>query len=110
MKHKLRMSPDQVTQAVVDAITFLRSLGCNDIEFTPEDAGEQSRCRQRMQTSGQHGMPSRGRLQAHITSHKGCGAARHPHLLFSIILTSLCLCSPLRPRLPVRGAGGGRQG
>ncbi len=41
MKHKLRMSPDQVTQAVVDAITHLRSLGCNDIEFTPEDAGEQ---------------------------------------------------------------------
>ena len=39
MKHKLRMSQDQVTQAVVDAITFLRSLGCNDIEFTPEDAG-----------------------------------------------------------------------
>ena len=39
MKYKLRMTPDQVIQNAVDAVKYLRSLGCNDIEFSPEDAG-----------------------------------------------------------------------
>ena len=29
----------QVVEAAVNAVKHLRSLGCNDIEFSPEDAG-----------------------------------------------------------------------
>ncbi|KAI8468616.1 MAG: 2-isopropylmalate synthase [Monoraphidium minutum] len=39
MEHKLRMSPDQVVESAVTAVKHLRSLGCEDIEFSPEDAG-----------------------------------------------------------------------
>jgi hypothetical protein len=39
MKHKLRMSKEQVVEAAVSAVKHLKSLGCNDIEFSPEDAG-----------------------------------------------------------------------
>ncbi|EFN59861.1 hypothetical protein CHLNCDRAFT_133663 [Chlorella variabilis] len=39
MKYKLRMSPDQVIENAVNAVKHLRSLGCSDIEFSPEDAG-----------------------------------------------------------------------
>lgn len=39
MKYKLRMTPDQVIDNAVNAVKYLRSLGCNDIEFSPEDAG-----------------------------------------------------------------------
>ena len=37
MQHKLRMSPDQVLVAAVDAVKFARTL-CDDIEFSAEDA------------------------------------------------------------------------
>ncbi len=39
MEAKLRMTPAQVTKAAVDAVRFLRAAGCEDIEFSPEDAG-----------------------------------------------------------------------
>lgn len=39
MKYKLRMTPDQVIENAVNAVKNLRSMGCNDIEFSPEDAG-----------------------------------------------------------------------
>lgn len=39
MKYKLRMTPDQVIENAVNAIKYLRSVGCEDIEFSPEDAG-----------------------------------------------------------------------
>ena len=39
MKYKLRMTPDQVIENAVNAVKYLRSLGCMDIEFSPEDAG-----------------------------------------------------------------------
>ena len=39
METKLHKTPDEVVQIAVDAVTFARSLGCNDIEFSPEDAG-----------------------------------------------------------------------
>lgn len=39
MKYKLRMTPDQVIQNAVNAVKHLRSMGCQDIEFSPEDAG-----------------------------------------------------------------------
>jgi 2-isopropylmalate synthase len=39
MEHKLRMTPDQVVESAVAAVKHLKSLGCNDIEFSPEDAG-----------------------------------------------------------------------
>eukprot|EP00798_Chlamydomonas_sp_ICE-L_P016399 gene16399-22603_t len=39
MKHKLRMSRAQVVENAVTAVQLLKSLGCNDIEFSPEDAG-----------------------------------------------------------------------
>ena len=40
----LVLTVPQVTEAVVNAITYLRSMGCNDIEFTPEDAGAPGLC------------------------------------------------------------------
>ena len=39
MVHKLRMSKEQVVESAVAAVRHLKSLGCNDIEFSPEDAG-----------------------------------------------------------------------
>jgi 2-isopropylmalate synthase len=39
MKHKLRMTPSQVIENAVNAVRLLRSYGCEDIEFSPEDAG-----------------------------------------------------------------------
>lgn len=39
METKLNKTPDQVVEIAVQAVTFAKSLGCNDIEFSPEDAG-----------------------------------------------------------------------
>uniref|UniRef100_A0A6V2DGP6 2-isopropylmalate synthase n=3 Tax=Ditylum brightwellii TaxID=49249 RepID=A0A6V2DGP6_9STRA len=39
METKLNKTPDEVVQIAVDAVTFAKSLGCDDIEFSPEDAG-----------------------------------------------------------------------
>ena len=39
MEHKLRKTPDQVVAQAVEAVTYARSLGCDDVEFSPEDAG-----------------------------------------------------------------------
>ncbi len=38
MQHKLRMSPNEVLEAVGDMVEYARSL-CADVEFSPEDAG-----------------------------------------------------------------------
>jgi isopropylmalate/homocitrate/citramalate synthase len=48
MKYKLRMTPDQVVDNAVTAVKHLRSLGCKDIEFSPEDAGARCCCRLRV--------------------------------------------------------------
>jgi 2-isopropylmalate synthase len=37
MKHKLRMSPEEVIERVREMVTLARSL-CEDVEFSPEDA------------------------------------------------------------------------
>ena len=39
MESKLRKTPDEVVQIAVDGVTYARSLGCEDVEFSPEDAG-----------------------------------------------------------------------
>ncbi|KAK9818017.1 hypothetical protein WJX72_005722 [[Myrmecia] bisecta] len=39
MQYKLNMTKDQVVENAVSAVRHLRSLGCTDIEFSPEDAG-----------------------------------------------------------------------
>ena len=39
METKLNKTPDQVVEIAVKAVAFTKSLGCNDIEFSPEDAG-----------------------------------------------------------------------
>lgn len=39
MKHKLKMTRDEVVENAVKAVKHLRSMGCEDIEFSPEDAG-----------------------------------------------------------------------
>jgi 2-isopropylmalate synthase len=39
METKLNKTPDQVVEIAVEAVKFAKSLGCNDIEFSPEDAG-----------------------------------------------------------------------
>lgn len=48
MEYKLRMSEDEVVAAAVKAVSHLRDLGCEDIEFSPEDAG---RCDSALQGS-----------------------------------------------------------
>lgn len=39
MESKLNKTPDEVVEIAVRAVTYAKSLGCNDIEFSPEDAG-----------------------------------------------------------------------
>jgi 2-isopropylmalate synthase len=39
MRSKLNKTPDEVVAIAVNAVKFAKSLGCNDIEFSPEDAG-----------------------------------------------------------------------
>ncbi|KAG8375941.1 hypothetical protein BUALT_Bualt09G0011300 [Buddleja alternifolia] len=39
MKYKLKMTPDQVIDKARTMVAFARSLGCHDVEFSPEDAG-----------------------------------------------------------------------
>lgn len=38
MQYKLKMTQDQVVDNAVKAIQYLKSRGCHDIEFSPEDA------------------------------------------------------------------------
>ncbi len=38
MKYKLKMDPEQVVERVIEMVSYARSL-CEDIEFSPEDAG-----------------------------------------------------------------------
>jgi 2-isopropylmalate synthase len=39
MQHKLRKTPDQVVAIAKEMVAYARSLGCPDVEFSPEDAG-----------------------------------------------------------------------
>ncbi|EPS73232.1 hypothetical protein M569_01523 [Genlisea aurea] len=39
MKFKLKMTPEQVIEKAKTMVAYARSLGCNDVEFSPEDAG-----------------------------------------------------------------------
>mmetsp|Transcript_23812 Transcript_23812/g.39362 ORF Transcript_23812/g.39362 Transcript_23812/m.39362 type:complete len:657 (+) Transcript_23812:138-2108(+) len=39
METKLMKTPDEVVEIAVNAVKFAKSLGCDDIEFSPEDAG-----------------------------------------------------------------------
>ena len=39
MESKLKKTPEEVTEIAVNAVRFAKSLGCDDIEFSPEDAG-----------------------------------------------------------------------
>jgi 2-isopropylmalate synthase len=39
MEYKLKKTPDEVVAIAVKAVLFAKSLGCEDIEFSPEDAG-----------------------------------------------------------------------
>jgi len=39
METKLNKTPDEVVNIAVNAVKYARSLGCEDIEFSPEDAG-----------------------------------------------------------------------
>lgn len=39
MKSKLNKTPEEVVQIAVNAVKYAKELGCDDIEFSPEDAG-----------------------------------------------------------------------
>ena len=39
MRSKLNKTPDEVVEIAVNAVIYAKSLGCDDIEFSPEDAG-----------------------------------------------------------------------
>ena len=39
MKSKLKMTPAEVKRRAVEAVEYARGLGCEDVEFSPEDAG-----------------------------------------------------------------------
>ncbi|KAL3682061.1 hypothetical protein R1sor_000083 [Riccia sorocarpa] len=39
MRHRLRKTPEEVIQIASEMVAYARSLGCEDVEFSPEDAG-----------------------------------------------------------------------
>jgi 2-isopropylmalate synthase len=39
MEYKLRKSKEEVVEIASSMVRFARSLGCDDVEFSPEDAG-----------------------------------------------------------------------
>ncbi|KAL3688747.1 hypothetical protein R1sor_015056 [Riccia sorocarpa] len=39
MRHELRKTPEEVIQIASEMVAYARSLGCEDVEFSPEDAG-----------------------------------------------------------------------
>jgi len=39
MESKLMKTPEEIIEIAVSSVEFAKSLGCNDIEFSPEDAG-----------------------------------------------------------------------
>ncbi|CAI0397188.1 unnamed protein product [Linum tenue] len=43
MKYKLRKSKEEVVEIARSMVSFARSLGCEDVEFSPEDAGRSDR-------------------------------------------------------------------
>ncbi|GER32694.1 2-isopropylmalate synthase [Striga asiatica] len=43
MKFKLKMTPEQVIEKARSMVAYARSLGCEDVEFSPEDAGRSDR-------------------------------------------------------------------
>nr|KAJ3423194.1 hypothetical protein HK105_000691 [Polyrhizophydium stewartii] len=43
LQYKLKISREQCIERAVAAVRFARSLGCTDIEFSPEDAGRSDR-------------------------------------------------------------------
>ncbi|XP_020421790.1 2-isopropylmalate synthase 1, chloroplastic isoform X1 [Prunus persica] len=43
MEHKLRKTKEQVVEIARDMVSYARSLGCDDVEFSPEDAGRSDR-------------------------------------------------------------------
>ncbi|KAJ0502728.1 putative 2-isopropylmalate synthase [Helianthus annuus] len=43
MKYKLKMSKEQVVEKARSMVAYARSLGCDDVEFSPEDAGRSER-------------------------------------------------------------------
>ncbi|KAK4349321.1 hypothetical protein RND71_032076 [Anisodus tanguticus] len=43
MKYKLKMSREKVVEKATSMVAYARSLGCHDVEFSPEDAGRSER-------------------------------------------------------------------
>ncbi|KAL3635018.1 hypothetical protein CASFOL_022072 [Castilleja foliolosa] len=43
MTFKLKMTQEQVIEKAKSMVAYARSLGCNDVEFSPEDAGRSDR-------------------------------------------------------------------
>ncbi|XP_042029369.1 2-isopropylmalate synthase A-like [Salvia splendens] len=43
MQFKLKMTPEQVVEKARTMVAYARSLGCEDVEFSPEDAGRSDR-------------------------------------------------------------------
>ncbi|KAD3337107.1 hypothetical protein E3N88_32627 [Mikania micrantha] len=43
MKYKLKMTKEQVVEKARSMVAYARSLGCTDVEFSPEDAGRSER-------------------------------------------------------------------
>ncbi|KAL5705367.1 2-isopropylmalate synthase [Ranunculus cassubicifolius] len=43
LKHKLKKSRDEVIFIAKEMVSYARSVGCNDVEFSPEDAGRSDR-------------------------------------------------------------------
>lgn len=39
LEHKLKISREECIKRAVESVAFVKSLGCSDIEFSPEDAG-----------------------------------------------------------------------
>ncbi|KAK8926086.1 2-isopropylmalate synthase B [Platanthera zijinensis] len=72
MQHKLRKSREEVVRIAREMVGYAKSLGCQDIEFSPEDAGRFSRC--------SNPAPLRSRSNAApLLFQSGSTAASAPH-------------------------------
>ena len=101
MQFKLNMTEDQVVANSVRTVQHLRSLGCQDIEFSPEDATRWGR-----RQSGRHSF-----LCAQHTLEWTSRSVRRSHVATNLCLTWCHLCAiQIGAPVPVPRAGGGDQG
>ena len=67
MQYKLRKTPDEVLATAVEAVKYARSLGCEDVEFSPEDAGRSDPQVRPARARARRASPNPGRQRRALT-------------------------------------------